>query len=174
PTASARRSGSVAPKGRRRPRTPRVPRGTTSSAGPRPRSAPPRSPPGTPATTRPRRCSFTSREGLASPDWSACARFGMASRGRALALAWRDATGRVLGARHREALEHLTATQEGSRSLDLPAGRAIREYGLLRIVGDRPADKSDSATLIEFGREIIWNDWRIVLGGSARTNGAQE
>jgi len=95
-------------------------------------------------------------------------------RGRALALAWRDATGRVLGARHREALEHLTATQEGSRSLDLPAGRAIREYGLLRIVGDRPADKSDSATLIEFGREIIWNDWRIVLGGSARTNGAQE
>jgi tRNA(Ile)-lysidine synthase len=95
-------------------------------------------------------------------------------RSRALALAWRDATGRVLGARHREALEGLTATQEGSRSLDLPAGRAIREYGLLRIVGDRPAEKSDPPTPIELGREIIWNDWRLMLGGAARTNGARE
>jgi tRNA(Ile)-lysidine synthase len=95
-------------------------------------------------------------------------------RGRALALAWREATGRVLGARHRKALEDLTASEDGSRSLDLPAGRAIREYGLLRIVGDRPVEKADPAIPIELGREIIWNDWRLVLGGSARTNGAQE
>ena len=95
-------------------------------------------------------------------------------RGRALALAWRDATGRVLGARHRKALEELSATEDGSRSLDLPGGRVTREYGLLRIVGDRPIEKGDPATSIEMGREIIWNGWRVLLGGSARTNGAQE
>ena len=95
-------------------------------------------------------------------------------RGRALALAWRDATGRVLGARHRKALEELSATEDGSRSLDLPGGRVTREYGLLRIVGDRPVEKSDPATPIEFGREIIWNGWRLVLGGLAHANGARE
>jgi tRNA(Ile)-lysidine synthase len=95
-------------------------------------------------------------------------------RSRALALAWRESTGHVLGARQRKALEDLTATDEGSRSLDLPGGRAIREYGLLRIVGDRPVKKSDPPTPIELGREITWNDWRLVLGASERTNGAQE
>ena len=95
-------------------------------------------------------------------------------RGRALALAWRDATGRVLGARHRKALADLAGTEDGSGSLDLPGGRVTREYGLLRIVGDRSVEKSDPATPIELGREIIWNGWRVMLGGSARTNGAQE
>jgi tRNA(Ile)-lysidine synthase len=96
-------------------------------------------------------------------------------RSRALALAWRDATGRALGARHRKALEELSASEEGSRSLDLPGGRAIREYGLLRIVGDDSSvERSDPATPIELGREIIWNDWRVLLGGPAPTNGAQE
>jgi len=107
-------------------------------------------------------------------DVIAIAALGPQVRGRALALAWRDATGRVLGARHRKALEDLAATEDGSRSLDLPGGRVTREYGLLRIVGDRPVDKSDPATPIELGREIIWNGWRVVLGGSARPNGAQE
>src|SRR5204862_2197651 len=91
---------------------------------------------------------------------------------RALALAWQGATGRVLGARHRRALEDLTATENGSRSLDLPGGRAIREYGLLRIVGDRADATSDPASPIELGREMIWNGWRLVLGGD--TNGAVE
>jgi tRNA(Ile)-lysidine synthase len=97
-------------------------------------------------------------------------------RSRALALAWRDATGRVLGARHRKALEDLSATEEGSRSVDLPGGRAIREYGLLRIVGDRPVERSDPTTPIELEREIAWNDWRLVLGGAPRANanGARE
>ena len=95
-------------------------------------------------------------------------------RTRALALAWQDATGRVLGARHRRALEDLTATEEGSRSLDLPGGRAIREYGLVRIVGDRPAATSDPPTHIDLGREIIWNGWRLSLGATAPTNGAHE
>ena len=95
-------------------------------------------------------------------------------RSRALALAWRDATGRVLGARHRKALEELTATDDGSRSIDLPGGRAIREYGLVRIVGDRPTPKSDPPTRIEPGREIIWNGWRLALGAPSGTNGARE
>ncbi len=102
------------------------------------------------------------------------AKLAPAVRSRALAMAWRDATGQVLGARHRKALEALAATEDGSRSLDLPGGRAIREYGLLRIVGDRPVEKSDPATPLELGREIIWNGWRLVLGGPANENGAQQ
>ena len=97
-----------------------------------------------------------------------------ATRSRALAMAWRDATGRVLGARHRKALEALAATEDGSRSLDLPGGRAIREYGLLRIVGDGPVEPSDPATPLELEREIIWNGWRFVLGGRPTEKGAQE
>jgi tRNA(Ile)-lysidine synthase len=97
-----------------------------------------------------------------------------AVRGRALALAWRDATGGVLGARHRKALEDLTATDDGSSSLDLPGARAIREYGLLRIVCDRPVEKSDPTTPIEPGQEIIWNGWRLDLGGHSIANGARE
>ena len=107
-------------------------------------------------------------------DAIAIAALEPAVRSRALAVAWRDATGRVLGARHRKALDELTATEEGSRSLDLPGGRAIREYGLLRIVGDRRVAKTDPPTRLEVGREITWNGWRVVLGGPARTNGAHE
>ena len=95
-------------------------------------------------------------------------------RGRALAMAWRDTTGRVLGARHRKALEDLSANEDGSRSLDLPGGRAIREYGLLRIVGDRPDEKSDPPVRLGSGSEIIWNGWRLVLGARESTSGAQE
>ena len=102
------------------------------------------------------------------------AALGPTVRSRALALAWRDATGRALGARQRKALADLAGTEDGSSSLDLPGGRAIREYGVLRIVGDRVAELSDPAIRIELDREIIWNDWRLVLGGSAKTNGAQE
>ncbi len=78
-----------------------------------------------------------------------------AVRGRALAFAWREATGSTLGARHRTALEDLSASEDG-------------------IVGDRPVEKSDPATPMELGREIIWNGWRLVLGGPVTPNGAQE
>jgi len=95
-------------------------------------------------------------------------------RSRALALAWREATGRVLGARHRKALEDLAATDHGSRSIDLPGGHAIREYGHVRIVGHRPVETSDPATPMELGQETIWNGWRLVFGGPESANGAQE
>jgi len=100
------------------------------------------------------------------------AALGPSLRSRALALAWRDATGQVLGARHRKALDGLAATEDGSSSLELPGGRAIREYGVLRIVGDTLVQKSDPATAVELGREIIWNGWNIGLGGPADANGA--
>jgi len=87
-------------------------------------------------------------------------------RSRALALAWRNATGRVLGARQRRALLELTQTAEGSRSLDLPGGRAIREYGVVRIVRDTAVAQSDPPTPIELGRDVMWNGWRLVLGAS--------
>ena len=102
------------------------------------------------------------------------AALGPPIRSRALALAWREATGLVLSARHRKALEDLAATEDGSRSIDLPGGRAIREYGLLRIVGDRPMETTDPAARMELGREITWNGWRIAFGGPANPNGALE
>jgi len=102
------------------------------------------------------------------------AALGPPIRSRALALAWREATGLVLSARHRKALEDLAATEDGSRSIDLPGGRAIREYGLLRIVGDRPMETTDPAAPMELGREITWNGWRIAFGGPANPNGALE
>jgi tRNA(Ile)-lysidine synthase len=102
------------------------------------------------------------------------AALGSPVRSRTLALAWRNATGRVLGARHRKALEDLAATEDGSSSLDLPGGRAIREYGLVRIVGDRPVERSDPTTPMELGREIIWNGWRLMLGGPANANRTHE
>jgi len=95
-------------------------------------------------------------------------------RARALALAWQQATGNVLGARHRKLLEELTATTDGSRSIDLPGGRAIREYGLVRIVGDTPVAVSDPPARIEHRQAIAWNGWQIVLGGPKRLNGTQE
>jgi tRNA(Ile)-lysidine synthase len=107
-------------------------------------------------------------------DAIALAALGRDVRGAALAQAWRDATGRVLSARHRSALEDLTATEDGSRSLDLPGGRAIREYGRLRIVGDRGPERADPPTPIDLGREINWNGWRLALGGHDPMNGAHE
>jgi tRNA(Ile)-lysidine synthase len=85
-------------------------------------------------------------------------------RGQVLALAWSLATGRALTARNRQALARLTATTEGSRSIDLPGGRGLREYGLFRIVTSaRTEPEQEPETRLERGREITWNGWRIGL-----------
>ena len=55
-------------------------------------------------------------------------------REEALAIAWEGATGRALAARARSALAAEAVRTDGSASLDLPGGRALREYGRLRIV----------------------------------------
>ena len=66
-------------------------------------------------------------------------------RAEALAVAWQRATGRPLSARHRAALAGLTGDRSGSAALDLPGGRALREYGLLRLeTGARAAAAASS------------------------------
>jgi len=86
------------------------------------------------------------------------------ARSEALAAAWLRTTGQTLGKRHRDALIKLTATTDGSSSIDLPGGRALREYATLRIVTDVTDDASDPPTSLEVGRTIHWNGWSVSLG----------
>jgi tRNA(Ile)-lysidine synthetase-like protein len=92
------------------------------------------------------------------------------ARANALVLWWERATGQKLGARHRAALTKLTASTAGSRSLDLPGGRALREYATLRIVsnegGMAPPDKKllrNGAVTLERGHTTDWHGWRFAL-----------
>jgi tRNA(Ile)-lysidine synthetase-like protein len=91
-------------------------------------------------------------------------------RASALALWWERHTGQQLGARHRAALAQLAASTAGSRSLDLPGGRALREYATLRIAardqGIAAADKKlirDGAITLEPGRPADWHGWRFAI-----------
>jgi tRNA(Ile)-lysidine synthase len=91
-----------------------------------------------------------------------------AARGDALALWWARRTGQRLAARHRSALSELAASTNGSRSLDLPGGRALREYKTLRIVvrdeGPAPTDKKslrNGPVTLERGRTTDWHGWRF-------------
>jgi tRNA(Ile)-lysidine synthase len=89
-----------------------------------------------------------------------------ALRGDVLAAAWLRATGRQLTSRHRDALVRLTSTHEGTRSIDLPGGRVIREYDRLRIETRRVPRTEDADVALERGRVTQWNDWRLALGVS--------
>jgi tRNA(Ile)-lysidine synthase len=92
------------------------------------------------------------------------------ARTDALVLWWERRTGQQLAARHRAALAQLAATTDGSRSLDLPGGRALREYATLRIV---PRDRGMASTAkklvrdgpitLERGRSAEWHGWRFAL-----------
>jgi tRNA(Ile)-lysidine synthase len=95
-------------------------------------------------------------------------------RGQVLALAWTLATSRTLTARHRKALERLTANTDGTRSIDLPGGRAVREYAVLRIITARAEAPHDEAKPLEPGRAITWNGWRLALGVSQAGDDAAE
>jgi tRNA(Ile)-lysidine synthase len=98
-------------------------------------------------------------------------RLGAAVRDDALALAWSRATGRSLAAKHRVALSALAGSRDGSASLDLPGGRAVREYGSLRIEtgAKRPIEPVPAMRLVA-GRSVEWAGWRFTLGdtGSGR------
>ena len=90
------------------------------------------------------------------------------ARTDALVLWWERRTGKQLAARHRAALARLAASTDGSRSLDLPGGRALREYATLRIApsdhGMAQADKKllrDGAITLERGRSVEWHGWRF-------------
>ncbi len=90
-----------------------------------------------------------------------------ALRQRALADAWRAATGRTLGARHRAALASLTRSVEGSRWIDLPGGAAQREYGELRLARPVAADEPLGPLPLGRGSSVMWHGWRISLDMAA-------
>ncbi|MDE3194240.1 MAG: tRNA lysidine(34) synthetase TilS [Chloroflexota bacterium] len=97
----------------------------------------------------------------------------------ALALAWERATGSVLGSAHRDALAAMSARRDGSMSLDLPGGRAIREYAVLRLEPaagsgvegaeggaarhDEPSSAPPGDLALSLGGSVEWNGWRIEL-----------
>ena len=87
----------------------------------------------------------------------------------ALVLAWLRATGRVLSARHRAALVALAADRSGSRAIDLPGGRALREYGALLIeaAGQAPTGPAPTETRLDLDRPVQWGGWTIRLSGTA-------
>jgi tRNA(Ile)-lysidine synthetase-like protein len=92
------------------------------------------------------------------------------ARGDALALWWERRTGRQLAARHRAALAQLAASTDGSRSLDLPGGRALREYATLRMLardhGMATTAKKllrDGPITLERGGSVEWHGWRFAL-----------
>jgi tRNA(Ile)-lysidine synthase len=88
-------------------------------------------------------------------------------RADVLAEAWLRATGKRLASRQRDALTKLTATHDGTRAIDLPGGRAIREYARLRIAaaGDLPARTVDGVVSLAPG-VVRWNEWQLALGVS--------
>jgi tRNA(Ile)-lysidine synthase len=104
-----------------------------------------------------------------------------ASRDRILADHWQAATGISLGARHRAALGALAARTDGTRSIDLPGGSAIREYGTMRFaLRPTPTEHAAGAagaqrtvnpgspqqtapTRLARGTSVEWHDWRITL-----------
>ncbi len=96
-------------------------------------------------------------------------------RDEALALAWERATGRALAARARAALAAEASRRDGSASLDLPGGRAVREYARLRIEPERargevPQPGSDEQALVP-ERPLEWGGWTLLLSRRADAGG---
>ena len=85
------------------------------------------------------------------------------ARADALALWWERRTTRGLTARHRAALARLTGSSDGSRSLDLPGGRALREYGTLRSVPTADETAQHGPITLLSGGTADWHDWRFAL-----------
>ena len=84
-----------------------------------------------------------------------------AARDRILADAWRAASGRGLGARQRKALLALTTSSHGTRTLDLPGGAAVREYGTLRLGVQAKTSSAVEEIPLRRGETIRWHGWRI-------------
>lgn len=130
---------------------------------------------------------------LAALDLSAAAHGddvprGDAVRSEALSLAWERATGRVLSARHRDALTGMAVRREGTMSLDLPGGRAVREYAVLRLhpgsdvapngsvadvdAGDPAGSAPPGDQALSLGGSVEWGGWTIGLVASDAPGGA--
>ena len=104
-----------------------------------------------------------------SPDGLVLDRLDAAIRDDALAMAWSRATGRTLAAKHRAALAALAEARHGSASLDLPGGRAVREYAVLRIESGSasPSVHAEEAPLVS-GSPVRWGGWVFTLGSQTR------
>jgi tRNA(Ile)-lysidine synthase len=90
------------------------------------------------------------------------------ARDDALAIAWNRATGRSLAAKHRAALAALASSRDGSAALDLPGGRAIREYAVLRIETGPAASREPAAAVpLVAGRPVRWGGWTFTLASHA-------
>jgi tRNA(Ile)-lysidine synthase len=86
----------------------------------------------------------------------------------ALASAWTRATGRSLTAKHRAALTALAGSRAGSAALDLPGGRAIREYAVLRFETTAPAPGETAAPVpLDADRPVRWGGWTFTLASHA-------
>ena len=108
----------------------------------------------------------------ATPGGIALDRLDDAARDDALAVAWTRATGRSLAAKHRAALAALAAGREGSASLDLPGGRAVREYAMLRLeTGAAGAKVPPAEVRLVAGKPVVWGGWTFTLSdrGTATT-----
>jgi tRNA(Ile)-lysidine synthase len=116
-----------------------------------------------------------------------------ARRGRVLAEAWRAATTITLSSRHRDALMRLVSSTSGTQGIDLPGGRAVREYARLLLPSGPPPSStapsgpspsaapsrsapspapatsasatpnSAAAAPLERGKAVRWHGWRIAL-----------
>ena len=84
-------------------------------------------------------------------------------RAEALALWWERRTTQKLAARHRAALTRLAASTDGSRSLDLPGGRALREYTTLRFVSNIDETQETGPITLSRGGTADWHGWRFAL-----------
>lgn len=93
-------------------------------------------------------------------------------RAEALAHLWQQATGRTLSARSRAALAGEADRRDGSASLDLPGGRAYREYGRLRVVPQQPRGTRGQESVSDLpGGDVVltpevplaWGGWMLML-----------
>ena len=92
------------------------------------------------------------------------------TREEVLARAWQRATGRKLTSRGRRALSREAARRDGSATLDLPGGSAVREYSRLRLRGGRrdssaTRDRQNGSDVLalEPERPATWRGWSFVL-----------
>ncbi|HEV8230469.1 MAG TPA: tRNA lysidine(34) synthetase TilS, partial [Candidatus Limnocylindria bacterium] len=77
---------------------------------------------------------------------------------------WHQRTTRRLTARHRAALLALAASTDGSRAIDLPGGRALREYGVLRVASEATNEPQNGALRLTPGDVKDWHGWRLAFG----------
>ncbi len=84
-------------------------------------------------------------------------------RDEALVRWWEGLTGRSLGAVNRRALSRLAGGTAGSAALDLPGGRALREYGSLRRLPGMVETLATTAVTLEPGASIDWQGWTLRL-----------